>query len=118
MPLKEGVKAPKFTAADDRDRETSLGDFDGKFLVLYFYPKDDTPGCTQEACDFRDNLARVKRTGARVVGVSPDGVNKHTKFKDKYELTFPLLADEDKKICKAYKVWVKKSMYGLSLIHI
>lgn len=112
MPLKEGTKAPAFTALDDRGREVRLDDHHGRLLVLFFYPKDDTPGCTAEACDFRDHLVRVKRTGARVLGVSPDGADSHAKFKSKHGLTFPLLADEDKRICRAYRVWKKKSMYG------
>ncbi len=110
--LQEGDKAPDFSAKDDKGNDVSLKDFRGKKLVLYFYPKDDTTGCTAEACDFRDNLARVKRKGAIVVGVSPDSEKKHAKFKTKYELTFPLLADEEKKIVTDYGVWKEKSMYG------
>ena len=110
--LKEGDKAPEFTAKDDEGNLVSLKDLRGKKVVLYFYPKDDTPGCTKEACDFRDNLGRIQRKDAIVLGVSPDSEKKHQKFKTKYELTFPLLADEDKKIVTDYDVWKEKSMYG------
>jgi thioredoxin-dependent peroxiredoxin len=112
MMLKEGDKAPDFTAKDDQGNDVSLKDFRGKKVVLYFYPKDNTPGCTKEACDFRDNFARIKRKGAVVLGVSPEGEKSHTKFKSKFELTFPLLVDEDKTIVNAYGVWDKKSLYG------
>ena len=110
--LNEGDKAPDFSVKDDKGNDVSLQDFRGKKLVLYFYPKDDTTGCTAEACDFRDNLARIKREDAIVIGVSPDSEKKHAKFKTKYELTFPLLADEEKKIVNDYGVWKEKSMYG------
>ncbi|HWF44568.1 MAG TPA: thioredoxin-dependent thiol peroxidase [Candidatus Kapabacteria bacterium] len=110
--LKEGDKAPDFSAKNDRGETVTLKELRGKKVVLYFYPKDDTSGCTKEACDFRDNLARVKRKDAIVLGVSPDSEKSHQKFKTKYELTFPLLADEDKKIVNEYGVWKEKSMYG------
>src|SRR5437879_6332352 len=110
--LKEGDKAPDFSAKDDNGNTVALKDLRGKKVVLYFYPKDDTTGCTKEACDFRDNLARIKRKDAIVIGVSPDSERKHEKFKTKYDLTFPLLADEEKKIVEAYGVWKEKSMYG------
>ena len=110
--LKEGDKAPEFTVKDDQGNSVTLKDLRGKKVVLYFYPKDDTPGCTKEACDFRDNLGRIHRKDAVVLGVSPDSEKKHQKFKTKYELTFPLLADEDKKIVTDYGVWKEKSMYG------
>jgi peroxiredoxin Q/BCP len=110
--LQEGDKAPDFSANDDQGDTISLKEFRGKNVVLYFYPKDDTTGCTKEACDFRDNLARVKRKGAIVLGVSPDSEKKHAKFKTKYDLTFPLIADEDKAIINEYGVWKEKSMYG------
>lgn len=110
--LKEGDKAPDFTAKDDRGNTVSLKDFRGKNVVLYFYPKDDTTGCTKEACDFRDNLARVKRKSAVVLGVSPDTEKSHAKFKTKYDLTFPLIVDDEKEIVNAYGVWKEKSMYG------
>ena len=110
--LKEGEKAPEFNAKDDQGNPVTLKDLRGKKVVLYFYPKDDTPGCTKEACDFRDNLGRIKRKDAVVLGVSPDSEKKHQKFKTKHDLTFPLLADEDKKIVTDYGVWKEKSMYG------
>ena len=110
--LTEGDKAPDFTATDDAGNTVTLKDFHGKNVVLYFYPKDMTLGCTKEACDFRDNLAHIRRKNAVVLGVSPDGEKSHTKFKAKYELPFALLADEDKKISTDYGVWQEKSMYG------
>lgn len=110
--LKPGNKAPDFTSADEKGKSVSLKDFRGKKVVLYFYPKDDTTGCTKEACDFRDNFARVKRIGAVVIGVSADSEKSHTKFKEKYDLPFTLLSDPDKKIINAYGVWQEKSMYG------
>ncbi len=110
--LKEGDKAPDFTTKDDQGNKVSLKDLRGKKVVLYFYPKDNTPGCTKEACDFRDNFARIQRKGAIVLGVSPEGEKSHTKFKSKFELTFPLLVDQDKTLVNAYGVWQKKSLYG------
>lgn len=110
--LHEGDKAPDFTATTDTGDEISLKDLRGKKVVLYFYPKDNTSGCTREACDFRDNLARIKRKGALVYGVSPDSEKSHQNFKTKYELTFPLVVDSDRKISEAYGTWKEKSMYG------
>ena len=110
--LKEGDKAPDFTAKDDEGNDVSLKDFRGKKVVLYFYPKDNTSGCTKEACDFRDNMGRIKRKDAVVLGVSPDSEKSHGKFKSKFDLTFPLLVDEDKKLVNAYGVWQEKSLYG------
>ena len=110
--LQEGDKAPDFTTKDDQGHDVSLKDFRGKKVVLYFYPKDNTSGCTKEACDFRDNLGRIKRKDAVVLGVSPDSEKSHGKFKSKFDLTFPLLVDEDKKIVNLYGVWKEKSMYG------
>lgn len=111
--LKEGQKAPAFTALASNGKEVSLKDFAGKKkVVLYFYPKDDTPGCTVEACEFRDAVKKIESEDAIVLGVSPDGVGSHNKFIEKFKLPFLLLSDEDKKICQAYGVWVKKSMYG------
>jgi peroxiredoxin Q/BCP len=107
-----GSKAPDFEVQDDAGRTVSLGQFAGKTVVLYFYPKDDTSGCTTEACEFRDSWAAVKRKGAVILGVSPDGVKSHVKFREKYELPFPLLADEDHAVAEAYGVWGEKSMYG------
>ena len=107
-----GSKAPDFKAETDSGETISLKDLRGKKVVLYFYPKDDTTGCTKEACDFRDNFARLKRAGAVVLGVSPDPVKKHVKFKEKYDLPFTLVSDPDKTICVLYDVWKEKSMYG------
>jgi peroxiredoxin Q/BCP len=114
----EGAKAPDFSLPDGRGRTVSLKDFRGKRLVLYFYPKDDTPGCTAEACDFRDNLSRVKRAGAEVVGVSADTAASHAKFAEKYDLPFPLLSDREKTMLEAYGVWQKKSFMGKSYMGI
>jgi len=110
--LKTGDKAPAFTLADDSGKKVSLKDFKGKKVVLYFYPKDLTPGCTVEACDFRDASAALKKKKAVVLGISKDSVSLHGKFRDKHELNFPLLSDEDGKVCEAYGVWQEKSMYG------
>ena len=110
--LKQGDKAPDFTATTDGGETVKLKDFRGKKVVLYFYPKDNTPGCTQEACDFRDSMTRFRRKGVVVLGVSPDSVKSHEKFKAKFDLPFPLLADEDHGMAEAYGVWQEKSMYG------
>ena len=110
--LVAGAKAPIFSAPDQTGKVVSLGDFAGKTVILYFYPKDDTPGCTVEACSFRDEFAVFKKKGAVILGVSPDSQKKHTTFIEKFSLPFPLLADEDHKIAEAYSVWVEKSMYG------
>jgi peroxiredoxin Q/BCP len=110
--LKVGQKAPDFTVMDDKGEKVKLADLKGKKVVLYFYPKDDTPGCTKEACAFRDGLDKIKKRGAVVLGVSADSVESHKKFKSKFDLNFPLLADSDKKMIEAYGVWKEKSMYG------
>jgi len=107
-----GEPAPDFTLRSDDGRRLSLKDFRGKKVVLYFYPKDDTPGCTKEACSFRDNLARVTSKGAVVLGVSRDDAASHGKFRDKYHLNFPLLSDDQGKVTEAYGVWKKKNLYG------
>jgi peroxiredoxin Q/BCP len=111
--LEEGQKAPKFSLASDSGKVISLDDFkDSQKVVLYFYPKDDTSGCTAQACEFRDNWQSVQAVGAVVLGVSPDGIASHGKFKGKYQLPFPLLADEDHAVAEAYGAWGEKSMYG------
>jgi peroxiredoxin Q/BCP len=110
--LDVGDKAPAFSLPTDGGGKVALKDFKGKTLILYFYPKDDTSGCTKEACGFRDDLAKFKRTGAAVLGVSRDSVARHDKFKAKYDLNFPLGADEDGTVCEAYGTWIEKSMYG------
>jgi len=112
MILELGTKAPDFSAQIDGGKEIKLTDFKGKKLVLYFYPKDQTSGCTTEACDFRDNMERITSSGAVVIGVSPDSVKSHEKFIEKQNLNFHLLSDPDKKICEDYGVWAEKSMYG------
>jgi len=108
----EGSKAPAFSLPDETGALLSSSALAGKPYVLYFYPKDDTPGCTKEACDFRDNLARFNAAKVRVLGVSPDDAKRHAKFKEKYGLTFSLLSDTEKSLIGAYGVWVKKSNYG------
>jgi peroxiredoxin Q/BCP len=112
MKLKEGDKAPEFTAPTNDGGRVSLADFKGKNVVLYFYPKDDTPGCTKEACAFRDHLGALRRKGAEVLGVSVDSAKSHDKFAKKHKLPFALVADEDKKIVQAYGVWGEKHFMG------
>ena len=110
--VKVGEKAPDFTLQDAEGSQISLSGFKGKKVVLYFYPKDDTPGCTTESCDFRDNRESFEKAGAVIIGVSPDGVESHQKFRDKYDLPFTLLADPERKAIEAFGVWKEKSMYG------
>ncbi|WP_342329235.1 thioredoxin-dependent thiol peroxidase [Pedobacter sp. FW305-3-2-15-E-R2A2] len=110
--LKEGQAAPDFTATDQDGNAISLNQFKGKKVVLYFYPKDDTPGCTAEACDFRDNYQGLTAKGIVVLGVSVDDEKSHQKFATKHSLPFTLIADTDKKIVEAYGVWGEKNMYG------
>lgn len=116
--LKVGSKAPAFTLTAGDGKSYSLKDFAGKNIVLYFYPKDDTSGCTKEACSFRDNLALIKKKGAVVIGVSPDAPASHSKFAAKYDLNFPLLSDEGKTMLTKYGVWQEKSMYGRKYIGV
>lgn len=110
--LKEGDKAPYFKGLNQDGKEISLDDYKGKRLVLYFYPKDDTSGCTAEACSLNDNYSQLTGKGYEVVGVSPDSVSSHLKFIAKYNLAFNLIADTEKKILETYGVWAEKSMYG------
>ena len=110
--LQEGDKAPAFTAKDQNGQKLSLADFKGRRLVLYFYPEDDTPTCTAEACNLRDNYALLKQEGFSIVGVSPDEEKKHKKFETKYDLPFTLLADPGHKIIDKYGVWGEKQLYG------
>ena len=112
MALKEGSKAPDFTGIDQNGNTISLHDFKGKKVVLYFYPKDDTPGCTAQACNLRDNHSVLQKQGYAVIGISVDSVKSHKKFEEKYSLPFPLVADEDKKIVEAYGVWGEKKFMG------
>jgi len=116
--LKEGTKAPVFNGIDQNGREVSLKDFAGKKLILYFYPKDNTPGCTAEACNLRDNYDELIRQGYAVVGVSPDNEKSHKGFSGKFSLPFPLIADTEKKILNDYGVWGEKKMYGKSYLGV
>jgi peroxiredoxin Q/BCP len=110
--LDVGDVAPDFTLPIDGGGEITLSSMRGKKVVLYFYPKDDTSGCTKEACDFREKISEFTKAGAVVLGMSPDSVKKHNKFKAKYDLPFSLVADEEKTALEAFGVWVEKSMYG------
>ena len=110
--LQEGQPAPDFTGKDQNGNTVSLHDFKGKKVVLYFYPKDDTPGCTAQACNLRDNYTALIKSGFEVIGVSADDVKSHKKFETKFSLPFPLIADEDQKIVNDYGVWGEKQMFG------
>lgn len=112
MSLKIGTKAPAFTGVDQNGKSISLKDFKGKKVVLYFYPKDDTPGCTAQACNLRDHHSELLNKGFVVIGVSVDSVKKHKKFEEKYSLPFSLIADEDHAIVKSYGVWGEKKFMG------
>lgn len=116
--IKEGALAPAFKTLTDDGREVALSDFRGKKVVLYFYPKDSTPGCTKEACAFRDGISKIQKRGAVVLGVSADSVQSHQKFKEKFALNFTLLSDVEKKIVQDYGVWKEKSMYGRKFMDI
>jgi peroxiredoxin Q/BCP len=110
--IKAGNKAPQFTLADQNGQKVALKDFSGQKVAIYFYPKDDTPGCTKQACSIRDDYKKVTRAGIVILGISPDDERKHTRFIEKYDLPFTLLADPDKKALQKYGVWQEKSMYG------
>lgn len=110
--LKEGDKAPTFSAYIESGVPVSLADYAGKKLILFFYPKDDTPGCTAENCNLRDNYTLLREKGYEILGVSPDTAKKHVKFKEKYQLPFPLIPDTEQELLKAYGVWGEKQMYG------
>ena len=110
--LEEGKKAPAVSLKDQDAKNVSLNDFKGKNIVLYFYPKDNTSGCTKEACNFRDDFPNIKKLKAVILGISPDSVNSHKKFADKFDLPFRLLSDEEKHVMEKYGVWKEKSMYG------
>lgn len=112
MKLGVGKTAPDFTLPDETGKKHKLSDYRGKTVVLYFYPADDTPGCTTEACDLRDDYHKYQNAGAVILGVSPDDEASHEKFKKKYKLPFTLLADKDHKVCELYGVWGEKSMFG------
>lgn len=110
--LTDGDKIPDLSLPSSDTEHFSLKQLQGQTIVLYFYPKDDTPGCTTEACDFRDAYKEIKQLGATIIGVSPDPIKKHTKFIGKHQLPFMLLSDENHALCKQFGVWVEKSMYG------
>jgi peroxiredoxin Q/BCP len=118
MILQSGDKAPAFSAKDQNGNQVSLEDFKGKKLVVYFYPKDDTSGCTAQSCNLRDNLPALQAAGYEVLGVSVDDEKSHLKFINKYQLNFPLLADTDHKVVEAFGVWKEKSMYGKTYMGI
>lgn len=110
--LEVGKKAPSFKLKDQNGNIISLNDFKGKKVVLYFYPKDNTPGCTKEACSFRDSIKEIEKQNAVVIGISADSVSSHKNFSEKFNLPFPILSDEEKKVLELYGVWKEKNMYG------
>lgn len=110
--LEIGDKAPSFTLPQTADKDVSLSDYKGRYVVLYFYPKDNTPGCTKQACGFRDDLPQFDKLDATVIGISKDSLKKHHNFTDKHDLNFPILSDENGTVCEEYGVWVEKNMYG------
>ncbi len=112
MSVEEGKKAPDFTAPTDGGGKIKLSDLRGRPVILYFYPKDNTSGCTKQACDFRDSLAAFNKAKAQVIGISRDSAKSHDGFKKKFDLNFPLVSDEDGKVCEKYGTWVEKSLYG------
>src|SRR5512139_2835254 len=112
MPITAGIQAPYFTLLDENSKSRSLAEYRGKPVVLYFYPKDDTPGCTKEACSFRDDYSAYENSGVTILGVSPDSPKSHTKFKQKYQIPFTLLSDEGHKVSEEYGVWGTKKMMG------
>ncbi len=112
MPISSGIPAPDFELLDDSNTPRKLSDYRGKNVVLYFYPADDTPGCTKEACNFRDDYSAYEKANVVILGVSPDDVASHVKFKKKFQLPFPLLADEGHKVCDLYGVWGPKKSFG------
>ena len=118
MAIQEGKAAPAFTLADGTGKKVSLGDFAGKNVILYFYPKDDTPGCTKEACGFRDSWKEIQKLNAVVLGVSADGAESHQKFTSKYKLPFPLLSDPDRKVMEKYGAYGEKMLYGKKTVGV
>ena len=118
MAIEEGKAAPDFTLEDADGKEVSLGDFRGRYVVVYFYPRDDTPGCTKEACGFRDLHDEIRARGAEVLGVSPDDGAAHRKFAEKYDLPFTLLCDPGKEVMEPYGAWGEKTMYGKKTVGV
>ncbi len=116
--LETGAKAPSFTLTDQRGNKVSLRDYLGKWVVVYFYPADDTPGCTKEACQFNDNLRSFNRADAAVLGISPDGTDSHAKFAKKFGLTFPLLSDEQRTVMEKYGAYGEKTLYGKKTVGV
>ncbi len=112
MPILSEISAPEFELLDDTNLPRRLSDFKGQPMILYFYPADDTPGCTKEACNFRDDYSAYQKAGVTILGVSPNSVKSHVKFREKYQLPFPLLADENHQVCTAYGVWGLKKFVG------
>jgi peroxiredoxin Q/BCP len=112
MAIEEGKAAPAFTLSDADGRKVSLRDFKGRDVIVYFYPRDDTPGCTKEACGFRDSWEALEKRGVAVIGISPDDADSHRRFREKYELPFTLLCDPDHEVMRAYGAWGEKTMYG------
>ena len=118
MPIVSGIPAPEFELLDDTSTLRKLSDYRGRHVVLYFYPKDDTPGCTKEACNFRDDYSAYDQAGVVILGVSPDSVRSHVKFKQKFQLQFPLLADEEHKVSERYGVWGPKKFMGKEYVGV
>ena len=116
--LEAGATAPAFTLPDQDGKPVKLSDFKGQPVIVYFYPADDTPGCTKEACQFNDNLRAFDRAGVKVVGISPDGAEKHRRFRAKYGLHFPLLSDADHKVMERYGAWGEKTLYGKKTVGV
>jgi peroxiredoxin Q/BCP len=116
--IEAGARAPDFSLRDDDGQTVKLSSLRGKPVVVYFYPRDDTPGCTREACAFRDRRAEIARLGATVLGISPDDVDSHRRFRDKFDLNFPLLADPQHKVAEKYGAWREKNMYGKTVMGI
>lgn len=118
MPVKLNAAAPAFKGVNQNNETIASKDLKGQWYVLYFYPKDNTSGCTKQACDFRDSMSSLAKMGVTVIGVSPDSIKSHQKFINDHELNFNLISDEDKSICEKYGVWVQKSMYGRSYMGV
>ena len=116
--LEQGLKAPDFTLSDQFDNNHTLSDYQGNWVILYFYPKDMTPGCTTEACNFRDNFPNFQKLNTAILGISKDNNKRHATFADKYKLPFSLLSDTEGEVCEKYDVWKKKSLYGKTFMGI